>query len=93
MAKVRRFVTKIDDSCDRPAGELYQVSKEQVSDLDIMANGTSDDIRCGCVGRVVGWVQAQSGLITGVGVGVGVLEVAGLVAAASLCRAIRSTRD
>ncbi|XP_045112702.1 CD151 antigen-like isoform X3 [Portunus trituberculatus] len=47
----------------------------------------------GCVGRVVGWVQAQSGLITGVGVGVGVLEVAGLVAAASLCRAIRSTRD
>ncbi|XP_050686778.1 CD151 antigen-like [Eriocheir sinensis] len=47
----------------------------------------------GCVGRVVGWVQAQSGLITGVGVGVGVLEVAGLVAAASLCRAIRSTQD
>ncbi|XP_047478834.1 CD151 antigen-like isoform X1 [Penaeus chinensis] len=47
----------------------------------------------GCVGRVVGWVQAQSGLITGVGVGVGVLEVAGLVAAASLCRAIRSSTD
>ncbi|XP_071531043.1 CD151 antigen-like isoform X2 [Panulirus ornatus] len=47
----------------------------------------------GCVGRVVGWVQAQSGIITGVGVGVGVLEVAGLVAAASLCRAIRSHQD
>lgn len=47
----------------------------------------------GCVGRVVGWVQAQSGLITGVGVGVGVLEVAGLVAAASLCRAIHSSTD
>lgn len=47
----------------------------------------------GCVNRVVGWVQAQSGLITGVGVGVGVLEVAGLVAAASLCRAIRSSDE
>ncbi|KAK8751903.1 hypothetical protein OTU49_010983 [Cherax quadricarinatus] len=47
----------------------------------------------GCVGRVVGWVQAQSGIITGVGVGVGVLEVAGLVAAASLCRAIKSLQD
>lgn len=45
------------------------------------------------MGRVVGWVQAQSGIITGVGVGVGVLEVAGLVAAASLCRAIKSLQD
>ncbi|XP_068226800.1 CD151 antigen-like isoform X2 [Palaemon carinicauda] len=47
----------------------------------------------GCVDRVAGWVRAQSGLITGVGVGVGVIEIAGLVAAASLCRAIRSSRD
>ncbi|KAM3918200.1 CD82 antigen isoform 1-T3 [Leptodactylus fuscus] len=67
------------------------VQNETVSAADGFCNATSTDLhQAGCMKNVESWLQDNLGIILGVCVGVGVIELLGLILSMCLCRNIQN---